>query len=159
MSEGETKTVLRPSFLRAWTRLQSIVLFFGGALVIVDHHRTGKWWIAEFYILLIVSLLAWPALVCVSWVPERIEWTESEFHIRSKLGPEHTLPWADLFEYGHVRNFFQLEFNGVSTFHINTDGFDPAEWRSFESFLETNFPERKIRAGFKRRAVRRDGDA
>jgi hypothetical protein len=65
-----------------------------------------------------------------------------------------TLPWTQLYAYGTGENVFLLQFTGVSTFQIFAGAFPREEWRAFQSFLTTNYPDKKASFWFGPKEIR-----
>jgi hypothetical protein len=140
---SETNIILKPSLVRAFTKVLLVILLscvLGG---IDDRYRHGHWWSIGYIESLGIPILLMPTLVCIGFVPRRIEYSESEFYLERRLRGVITLPWTDLYSYGTGNGVFLLRFENVNTLQIFAGAFERNEWKAFLKFLNENYPDRK----------------
>ena len=154
MIDVKQRRVLLPSLSRTILRVLLSVLAVTVLGAVIQRWQTGYWWEAGYDASLAIPVTLFPLAVYFMFVPRRIEWSSSEFFIRT-WGRTETFPWERLFAYGSGRGVFMLQFSGSATFQIYSGAFEPAQWRELRQFLVTTFPTKQSRFWIGPRAIRR----
>ena len=154
MIEAQPRRVLAPSFSRALVRVFLSTFAIAVAAAVIQRWQTGHWWSFGYCVSLLIPLTVFPLVVCIGFVPLRIEWSSTEFFIRTRARTG-TFPWERLHAYGSGRGNFLLQFSGAATFQIYVGAFEPMDWQAFYQFLATTYPGKRGRLWIGPFAVRR----
>lgn len=134
---------LHPNFLRAAAIVVVMMLFVTIAGYFWQGYHDNHWWKRDYIWSLLIPFMIFPAVVCLAFVPFRLEFTDTEFVIQMPFRQLYTLSWDDLEYYGPGNNVCMIQFSGVGTFQIFTQAFRWSEWRMLTDFLSDKFPDRK----------------
>jgi len=159
MNEASLNNDLAPSIPRAFVRVFFQCLLVAAVAAVSERYRNGHWWSPDYIASLAIPLLLMPTLVCLMFVPRRIQWSEREFLIQSRFGAPRSLPWTQLYAYGSGNNVFLLQFSGVATLQIFSGAFDPVQWKALQAFLATTHPDKKALFWLGPKAIRRNRNA
>ena len=140
MNEVETTYLLSPSLSGAFARVLFFSLINSAIYALLSHQPIISVWLSYGAPLLLVA-----AAICCFMIPQRIEWSESGMVIQTRFRGRRSFDWDQLYAYGPVKGGFDLKFNGATFYLIYSCAFDPEQWREFEEFLSTNYPEKKNR--------------
>ena len=145
MTEAHTRRVLVPSFTRALVRVFLSTVAVAVASGFLQRWQTGQWWSFGYCLSLLIPLTIFPLVVCVAFVPRRIEWSEAEFFIQTRARTGR-FAWEQLHAYSSSdRGFgvYLLQFTGAATFQIYLGAFEPAQWGALREFLVTTYPSKR----------------
>lgn len=128
-------TALRADFLRCSSRVAG-----GVALVILIGHLLGQ---TPIDITLIIPIVFCVLFIWFAFVPEVMEYSDRQFHVRFCFRRDRLLLWSDLRHYGPGQNVFLLQFGSEQAIQICATAYRPAEWKTFIDFLKNTYPDRK----------------
>jgi hypothetical protein len=134
---------LHPSFLRATASVLASMVAVAAAGYFWEGYHNHHWWSRDYLLSLLIPFAIMPAVVCVVWVPWRLEFSPTELTIQFLFRPLHTIEWDDLHYYGWFRGVYGLQFRTSGTLTFYPQALPRREWRAFKTFLRTTFPERK----------------
>ena len=144
MTDVQPRRVLSPSFLRALVRVFLTTLAIVPISAVLQRWQTGHWWSLGYCLSLSLPITIFSLVVCIGFVPLRVEWSPTEFFIRTRARTG-TFPWEQLHAYGPAYGVFLLQFSGAATFQMHVGAFKPAEWQAFSQFLATTYPSKRAR--------------
>jgi hypothetical protein len=84
--------------------------------------------------------------VCVMFTPREISWDEEKISLRVNFPKSGEYTWRQLEAYstwGGRFGTFLLKFEGMQSYQIVPACFRSEDWKTFQSFLRTRFPEKK----------------
>ncbi len=134
---------LHPSFFRAAARILALFIALAAAAYFWQGYYGHHWWTRDYILSLLIPLAIVPTLVCVVWVPLRLECSPTRLTIQFLFRPLYSVAWDDLEYYGWFRGVFGLQFRSSGTFTFYPQALPRREWRAFKTFLRATFPERK----------------
>ncbi len=134
---------LHPSFFRAAIVLLIWFVGLAAATYFWQGYYQHHWWSRDYFLTLLIPFALLAIVVCLVWVPWRLEYSDTELTIQFLFRPLHVLAWEDLQYYGWFRGVYGLQFHNEGTFTFYPQAFPHREWRTFKGFLFTTFPERK----------------
>ena len=155
MIEPPTTQTIKSSLPRFSVYWLLVCLGYLFLCALLNRWRIGQWsdskaelsWV-PFTILFVVV----PTAVFLSCVPRHLEWSSSEFSVRTHWRT-YTFPWERLEAFGYSRGLFWIRFAGTSAFHIYPRAFQRPEWQAFEQFLNSHYSDRRAKFWSRLRAL------
>ncbi len=132
-----------PGFAKTFAKFFGLMCLLGGVIPILSGHSVA--W-SEVIGTAVVAGAFFGIGVCVMFTPREISWGEYTLSVRGFLMGSRDFEWRQLRAYsGWTGRFslFLLKLEGEQTYQIDPACFDPDEWRAFQEFLRTRFPEKK----------------
>jgi hypothetical protein len=89
--------------------------------------------------------------VCIMFAPGEISWDDKKISLRGKSRTPRDYTWGQLEAYSHWSfryGTFLLKFEGMQSYQIVPVCFPAGDWRGFQSFLRTRFPEKRTKVWF-----------
>ena len=148
---------LKPNYLLAFVNifLRYFVLV-AVVLVIARYFQSQKLRIGD-----VISLAALGGAVCgifavIFLTPREITWDDETIMISAFFPGSGYFDWRQFEAWCPVygRGTFVLKFEGKQTFQIAPAAFHSKDWKTFRSFLQRRFPEKKTSSWFCPTSVR-----
>jgi hypothetical protein len=134
--------MLTSHFGRAVARILGMLMLLAAFAIVVERWRTGHWWTRDYLWGLAGASALFVSIVCIMFVPRRIELTDDVLVIDYLFDRRITIPLDELERYMHAE-VFMVQVRDRGAYQFCGDGFPRAEWRAFVREVETRFPERK----------------
>ena len=138
---------LKPNYGRGFT---ISALFFFSLIVAMSgvipslQGKQIQW--AEVFEPALIGSVFMGGAICVMFTPREITWDEEKISLRVIFPKSGEYTWSQLEAYstwGGRFATFLLKLQGMQSYQIVPVCFRAAEWKEFQSFLRTRFPEKK----------------
>jgi hypothetical protein len=138
---------MKPNCSRGFT---ICALFFFSLIVVVSgvipslQGKRIQW--AEVFVPALMGSVFMGVFICVIFTPQEIGWDEEKISLRVIFPKSGVYTWSQLEAYstwGGRFAAFLLKLQGVQSYQIVPVCFRAAEWKKFQFFLRTRFPEKK----------------
>ncbi len=138
---------LKPNYLRGFVKtvawFSALIFLFEGAIPLL-RGRSVVW--SEIAGFAVIGSVFMGVGVCVMFTPREISWSEYTIALRVNFPRSGHFDWQQLQGYsawsGRFSTFL-LKLKGEQAYQIVPACFDRDEWREFQQFLRTRFPEKK----------------
>ena len=139
---------LKPNYLRAVALTYLWICACTASAMLINYAIYRPVGFSDWPSLLLIGGICMAVVVCVMFVPRELRYDSQGFACRMLVQGAVELPWEKLESYGAGHNVFVLKFEGRQGLQISGLGFRRSEWKAFQNFLKTTFPERKRRFWF-----------
>ena len=138
---------LKPNYVRGFLRTLGyfavLIMFFCGVIPFLQHHQVD-WSGTVSMAMFGGGFLA--VGVCVMFTPREISWDEDRISLRVNFPKSGEYTWQQLEAYsiwsGRFSTFL-LKLEGMQSYQIVPACFSTADWKAFQTFLRTRYPEKK----------------
>lgn len=138
---------LKPNYLRGFLTtvlwVWGLILVFSGGIPYLQGHHVD--WSGIVGAAVIGGAFLGVG-VCVMFTPREISWDEEKISLRVNFPKSGEYTWRQLEAYstwGGRFGTFLLKLEGMQSYQIVPVCYRPEDWKAFQSFLRTRFPEKK----------------
>jgi hypothetical protein len=138
---------LKPNYLQGF--LKTIGWFFGLIVLmsgVIPYFRGQPVDWAGILSMALIGSIFFGVFVCVMFTPREISWDDKKISLHVNFPKSGEYTWEQLEAYsmwGGRFGTFLLKFEGIQAYQIVPVCFRAEEWKAFQSFLRTRFPEMK----------------
>jgi hypothetical protein len=138
---------LKPNYLRGFLKTLGyffvLIMFFSGVIPFLQGHLVDWSAIASMAVFGGAFLAV---CACVMFTPREISWDEEKISLRVNFPKSGEYTWRQLEAYsswsGEFTTFL-LKLEGMQAYQIVSVCFSSTDWKDFQSFLRSRYPEKK----------------
>jgi hypothetical protein len=136
---------LKPNYLRAFLKIFTwvfvLIAVISGLIPWLKGERGGM---EDILGLAALGGVFMGVAVTIMFTPRELIWDEKIFHIKTLFPGSGDFEWVKLEAWSpYGRGVFLVKFEDKQTFQISPAGFQSKDWKAFQTFLQTRFPDKK----------------
>jgi hypothetical protein len=136
---------LKPNYLRAFLKIYTwvfvLIAVISGLIPWLKGQRGGM---GDILGLAAVGGVFMGLVVTIMFTPRELILDEKIFHIKTLFPRSGDFEWTRLEAWSpYGRGVFLVKFEGKQAFQISPAGFRSKDWKAFQTFFQTRFPDKK----------------